>query len=54
LFANSHSSLARWRNHFPQLLNLHWVNDVRQAELHRAEPLVPEPSVFEVELAVET
>jgi hypothetical protein len=26
---------------------------VRQAEIHTAEPLVPEPSVLEVELAIE-
>jgi len=34
-------------------LNVHAVNDVRQAEIHTAETLVPEPSVFEVELAIE-
>ena len=45
--------LARWRNHFSQLLNVHGVNDVRQTEVHTAEPLVPEPSSFEVELANE-
>ena len=39
--------------HFSQLLNVHGVNDVRQAEIHMAEPLVPEPSAFEVELAIE-
>jgi hypothetical protein len=39
--------LVRWRNNFSQL------NDVRQAEVHTAEPLVPEPSAFEVELATE-
>ena len=53
LVADSHSILARWRNHFSQLLNVHGVNDVRQTEIHTAEPLVPEPSVFEVELAIE-
>jgi len=37
-----------------QLLNIHEVNDVRQTELHTAEPLVSKPSAFEVELAVET
>jgi len=51
--ADSHSILARGRKHFSQLLNIHGVNDVRQIELHTAEPLVPEPSVFEVELANE-
>jgi len=53
LVADSHSILARWRNHFSQLLNIHEVNDARQTELHTAEPLVPEPSAFEVELAIE-
>jgi hypothetical protein len=48
LVTDSHSILARWRNHFSQLLNVRGVNDVRQTELHIAEPLVPEPSIFEV------
>ena len=30
-----------------------WVKDVRQAEIHTAEPLVPEPSASEVELAID-
>ena len=30
-----------------------WAKDVRQEEIHTAEPLVPEPSAFEVELAIE-
>jgi hypothetical protein len=53
LVADSHSILARWRNHFSQLLNMCGVNDVRQTEVHTAEPLVPEPSAFEVEMAIE-
>ena len=53
LVADSHSILARWRNDFSQLLNVHGVNYVRQTEIHTAEPLVPEPSAFEVELAIE-
>jgi len=44
--------VARWRNYFSQLLNVHRVNEVRQTEIHTAEPLVPEPSAFEVELAI--
>jgi hypothetical protein len=44
--------MARWRNHFYQILNVYGVSDVRQAEIHTAEPLVPEPSIFEVELAI--
>jgi len=34
-------------------LNAHGVNDIRHTQIHTAEPLVPEPSVFEVEIAVE-
>jgi len=41
LVADSYSVLARWRNHFSQLLNVHGVIDVRQTEIHIAEPLVP-------------
>jgi hypothetical protein len=53
LVADSHSILARWRNHFSQLLNIHGVKDVRQTEVHTAEPLVPESSAFEIEMAIE-
>ena len=52
MVTDCHSILARWRNHFSQLLNVHGVNDVRQTEMHAAEPLVPEPSNFEVEVAI--
>jgi len=52
LDADSHSILARWRKYFCQLLNVHGVNDVRQAEIHTAEPLVPEPGAFELEMAI--
>ena len=34
-------------------MNAHGAKDVRQEEIHTAEPLVPEPSAFEVELAIE-
>jgi hypothetical protein len=34
-------------------LNVHGVSDVRQTEIHTAEPLAPEPSVLEFELAIE-
>jgi len=53
LFTDSHSILARWRNHCSQLPNVHRVNDVWQTGIHTAELLVPEPSAFEVELAIE-
>jgi hypothetical protein len=51
--AGSHSIMTRWRNYFPQLLNIHGVNDVGQVEIHTAERLVPEPSAFKVQLAIE-
>jgi len=33
LVTDSHSILARWRNHFCRLLNVHGENDVRQTEI---------------------
>jgi hypothetical protein len=53
LVLDSHSIMVRWRNCFSQILNVHEVSDVRQVEIHAAEPLVPEPSAVEVELAIE-
>ena len=52
LFADPHSIKARCRNYFSQLLNVHEDNEFRQAEIHTVEPQVPEPSAFEVELAI--
>ena len=46
MVADSHSTLARWRNYFSQLLNVRGNNDVRQTAIHTAEPLMPEASVF--------
>ena len=53
LVAESDSIVARWRNYFSQLLKVHGVNDIKHRDIHTVEPLVPEPSVFEVELAIE-
>ena len=50
LVAYSHNILFRWRNYISQLLNVH---DIRQTYIHTAESLVPEPSAFNLELAVE-
>jgi hypothetical protein len=38
---------------FLPALNVRGVIDVRQTEIHTAEPLVPEPSALEIEMAVE-
>ena len=52
LVADSHSIVASWRNYFSQLFNVHWVKEVRKAEIHTAEPLVPESSAAEFELVI--
>jgi hypothetical protein len=52
VLADSHNILNRWKNCFSQLLNVHNVSDVRQIEVHTAEPLVPGPSGPEVEIAI--
>jgi hypothetical protein len=52
LLVDSHNILNRWKNYFSQSLNVHNVSDVRQIEVHTAEPLVPGPSCFEVEIAI--
>jgi hypothetical protein len=53
IHADCHSILTRWRNYLSQLFNVHGDNDVKQTEIHTAEPLVPEPSTFEVDMAIE-
>jgi hypothetical protein len=52
LLADSHNILNRQKNCFPQVLNVHRVSDVRQIEIRTAEPLVPDLSPFEVEIAI--
>jgi hypothetical protein len=52
LLVNSHNILNRWKNCFSQLLNVHNNSDVRQTKVHMAEPLVPDPSHLEVEIAI--
>jgi hypothetical protein len=52
LLVDPQKMLNRWKNYFCQLLNLWGVGDVRQTELHTAEPFVPEPSAAEVEVAI--
>jgi hypothetical protein len=42
LVTDCHSILTRWRNYFSQLLKVHGNSNVRQTEIHTAEPLVPE------------
>jgi len=53
LVADSHSILDRWWKHFSQLFCVRGVSDVRQTEIHTAEPLVPELRAFEFEMVIE-
>jgi hypothetical protein len=52
LLADSQNILNKWKNYFTQLLNVHRVSNVRQVEIHTAEPLLPDPRPFEVEIAI--
>jgi hypothetical protein len=53
LVADSHSILARWRSHSFQLLNIHGVSMLGRLKYVQQSLLVPEPSAFEVEMAIE-
>jgi hypothetical protein len=34
------------------VLNIHGIHDVRQMDVHTAEPLIPEPSLVEVHIVI--
>jgi hypothetical protein len=42
----------RWKKYFCQLLNVKGAGDVRQIEIHTAEPFVQELSAAEFEVAI--
>jgi hypothetical protein len=44
--------LNRGKNFFNQVLNVHGVHNVRQKDICTAEPLVLEPSLVRVEIAI--
>jgi hypothetical protein len=52
LLADPQDVLNRWKYVFNQVLNVHEIHDVKQMDIpaHTAEPLVPEPSLVEVEI----
>jgi hypothetical protein len=52
LLADSHSIINKWKHYFCQLLNVHTVSEVRQTEVHMAEPLMPDLSPFKVEIVI--
>jgi hypothetical protein len=51
LLADPQMVVNRWKNFFNQVLKVHDVHDVRQMDIHTAEPLVPEPILVVVEIA---
>jgi hypothetical protein len=51
LLADPQNVLSMWKNFFNHVLNVHGFH-VRQMDIHTAEPLVPEPSLVEVEIAI--
>jgi hypothetical protein len=52
MVTDSHNILITWKNYFSQLPYTHRVSEVRQIEIHTAEPFVPHPSPFEVKIAI--
>jgi hypothetical protein len=52
MLADSYNILNMWWNYFLKLLNMHNVSDVRQIEIHTAEPSISGPSRLEVEIAI--
>jgi hypothetical protein len=54
MLADSNNILNRWEISSFQMFNVlvRGVQGVRQREIHTIEPLVPEPSLFEVEVAI--
>ena len=46
LITHGKSISSRWRKFFSELVNVHGVNDVRQSEIHTAEPLVSERKIL--------
>ena len=53
LLADSNSIDNRWKDYFGQLLNVHKDNDMREIEIQTAEPLIPDPTLLEVQIAIE-
>jgi hypothetical protein len=53
LLADSCNILNSLKNYFCQLLNVYRINDVRQTQMHTTEPLVPDRSSFEDEIAID-
>jgi hypothetical protein len=53
LLADPYNILNRRKSYFCQLLNMLNIKGVRQTEMYTAEPSVPEPICFKVEISTE-
>ena len=58
MVTDSFSILAKWKNHFSQLFNVHGVSDVRQTDIYiyiyiQQKQIMPEISAFHFEMAME-
>jgi hypothetical protein len=53
LVADTHSIVARWRNYFSQLFNVHRFKNAGKEEKPTEEPLLTEPTTFEFELYID-
>jgi hypothetical protein len=52
MLVDSNSIVIRWKSYFSQSLNVPNVSDIRQTEIHTAEPLLHGPSHLEVEIFI--
>jgi hypothetical protein len=52
LLADSQGVLKRWKNFFNQVLYVHGDHDVRQMDIQTTEPLMLEPSLVEMQIAI--
>ena len=50
---DSQNILFLWQNAFYQLFSVRGVMDLRQTEIHTAQPIVPELSAFDFKMAIE-
>jgi hypothetical protein len=41
-----------WKKFFNHVVNVHGVHDIKNMDIHKAEPLMPEPSLVEVEIDI--
>jgi hypothetical protein len=52
VLADSHNILNMTKNYFSLSLNVKRASDVRQKEVHTAEPRVPQSSLFEDQITI--